>query len=152
MIIATVVSLGLGIAGSVGGAANAATVKHPASHMNGAVSASASITDGRSPMAPRVIPANNNGQQITFIDDAGLVDRVCLRGTNQGGNVASNCWPTPNYRTNLAGYWWAGTVTITEYDSAGNRYGIEYAHVPMTSGTPWWCFSDVYGDIGACLS
>ncbi len=99
-----------------------------------------------------VVPFGTNGQQIAFVDDLLSIYSVCLYGHNQYGSSASHCWNTPSYRTDLSGWFWVGTVQINEYYQYNeqNQAPTQYAYVPRSAPTNWWCFSDYYGNEGAC--
>ena len=37
---------------------------------------------------------------------------------DQNGETVSHCFNTPNYDTELTGWWWKGTIKIWSYDGA----------------------------------
>jgi hypothetical protein len=64
------------------------------------------------------IPDGTNGQQLEVRT---LAFSVKIKGTNQNGQTVTHCFNTPNYDTELTGWWWKGTITIWSYDSGGCR-------------------------------
>ncbi|MFE0310957.1 hypothetical protein [Amycolatopsis sp. NPDC058986] len=118
--------------------------------LTGATGGTATAAARESVHGPWVEPAGVDGQQIVFVNDLRFVIMACLTGVNQEGKTVTDCRITPDRITRFTGWRWVGTVTVSQYISGLMYFTTQYAHVPRASLTDWWCFSNVFGDLGPC--
>ncbi|MGA5069066.1 hypothetical protein ACPB9E_35745 [Streptomyces exfoliatus] len=73
--------------------------------------------------------AGTNGQQIVFHDSRGTVWSVRIKGTNQDGQYAEQCFNTNHTDTCLSGWWWKGRINVTGYTAGECTSGAPIAYI-----------------------